>query len=173
MIPTKKLSFKQYIKDKPIKWGIKIFLLCGSKTGFICNAEVYTGKRTDDNLIANLGVTENLIVSMVQYHTNQSFIFYTDRFYTSVQVVEYLLKHNGMGVIGTALTNRREFPKSVIRRKNEMQRGDCELVNNGNIELSCGRTKKPIYFITSVYIASCLETVKRYDAKEKEKVDVA
>ena len=56
-----KLSFKQYIKDKPIKWGIKTFLLCDSETGYIINAEVYSGKRADDNLIANLGVTGNYV----------------------------------------------------------------------------------------------------------------
>ena len=36
MIPTKNsLSIKQYIKDKPIRWGLKIFLLTDSKHGYI------------------------------------------------------------------------------------------------------------------------------------------
>ena len=43
---------------------------------------------------------------------------------------------------------------------------------NGNIATIVWQGKKPIYFITSAYIASCLETVKRYDDKEKKKVDV-
>ncbi|XP_064647459.1 piggyBac transposable element-derived protein 4-like [Lineus longissimus] len=44
MIPTKNsLSIRQYIKDKPIKWGIKTFLLTDSENGFIIDAEVYTG----------------------------------------------------------------------------------------------------------------------------------
>ena len=39
MIPTKnRLAIKQYIKDKPIKWGIKSFLLCESETGYILHA---------------------------------------------------------------------------------------------------------------------------------------
>ena len=54
-----------------------------------------------------------------------------------------------------------------------MQWGDCELVYNGNIAAIVWQDKNPIYFITSAYIASCLEAVKRYDAKEKKKVDVA
>ena len=41
MIPTKnRLSFKQYIKAKPVRWGIKTFILCDSANGYICNAEV-------------------------------------------------------------------------------------------------------------------------------------
>ena len=44
MIPTKnRLAIKQYILDKPVRWGFKSFLLCEAKTGYILNAEIYTG----------------------------------------------------------------------------------------------------------------------------------
>ena len=44
MILTKKhLAIKQYISDKPVRWGIKSFLLCEAKTGYILNAEIYIG----------------------------------------------------------------------------------------------------------------------------------
>ena len=47
MIPTKNsLSIKQYMKDKPIKWGLKTFFLHKSKAGYIINAEIYTEKFT-------------------------------------------------------------------------------------------------------------------------------
>ena len=43
MIPTKnRLAIKQYIRDKPVRWGIKSFLLCEAKTGYILDAEIYT-----------------------------------------------------------------------------------------------------------------------------------
>jgi len=49
MIPTKNaLSIKQYLKDKPIKWRLKTFLLCESETEYIVNAEIYTGKKDND-----------------------------------------------------------------------------------------------------------------------------
>ena len=44
MIPTKnRLAIKQFLKDKPTKWGIKSFLLCEAETGYVLNAEIYTG----------------------------------------------------------------------------------------------------------------------------------
>ena len=44
MIPTNnRLAIKQYIRDKPVRWGIKSFLLCEAKTGYILDAEIYTG----------------------------------------------------------------------------------------------------------------------------------
>ena len=44
---------KQYIKDKPTKWGFKLWILACSKTAYMCKFEVYTGKqltRTENGL---------------------------------------------------------------------------------------------------------------------------
>lgn len=66
MIPAKnKIGFQQYIKDKPVKWGIKSFLLCESKSWYIMNVDIYTGKVQDDSsFIADLAVTGSLIARM-------------------------------------------------------------------------------------------------------------
>ena len=45
MISTKnRLAIKQYICDKPVRFGIKSFLLCEAKTGYKVNVEIYTGR---------------------------------------------------------------------------------------------------------------------------------
>ena len=45
MVPHKGcLSFKQYIKNKPVRWGIKLWVLCEAKTGYVFNFQVYLGK---------------------------------------------------------------------------------------------------------------------------------
>ena len=52
--------------------GIKTFILCDSKTGYVCNAdEVYAGKRSGDNLIP-LVMIGNLFVSKVAYQQTRS-----------------------------------------------------------------------------------------------------
>ena len=30
-----RLSFRQYLPNKPIKWGIKVWAMCESKTGYM------------------------------------------------------------------------------------------------------------------------------------------
>ena len=42
-----RLSFAQYIPLKTSKFGIKTFELCESKTGYLWNFIVYTGKVTE------------------------------------------------------------------------------------------------------------------------------
>ena len=45
MIPFKgHLSFKQYIKNMPVKWGIKAFVLSDAMNGYVYRLQVYTGK---------------------------------------------------------------------------------------------------------------------------------
>ena len=48
MIPAKnRLTIKQYICNMHVRWGIKSFLLCKAKIGFITGAEIYTSRVKD------------------------------------------------------------------------------------------------------------------------------
>jgi len=172
MIPTKNaLSFKQYLKDKPIKWGIKTFLLCESKSGYIVNAEIYTGKVDNDpTYVDELGVTGSLVVRISQPYHGQNYCLYTDRFYTSVNLATYLLENNETRLCGTALTNRKNFPKVLIQKK--MDRGSSEKLYNGTVQAIVWCDKKPIYFVTTKYVDATDETALRYSREERKRVPV-
>lgn len=172
MIPTKNaISFKQYIKDKPIKWGIKTFLLCESKTGYIVNAMVYTGKMDiPESLPADLGVTGSLVAQLCKPYEGQNYCIFTDRYYTSVTLAKYLRENQGTYLCGTALTNRKLFPKQLIKKK--MTRGTSEILFDGKVAAAVWCDKKPIYFVTTKYVSSSLVTVLRYDTKEHQRVPV-
>ena len=171
MIPTKNsLSIKQYIKDKSIKWGLKTFLLCESKTGYIMNAEVYTVNVDNSNLPAGLGVTGSLVARPCKPFEQRNHCIFTDRFYTPVTVGEYLLDKQGTGLCDTALPNRKKFPKEIINKK--MERGSHSLLFNGKTAEVAWCDKKPIYFLTTKYISEPIVTVMRYDAKEYKHMPV-
>ena len=40
-----RLGFVQYLPKKPIKWGLKAFVLADGVTGYVCNWRLYTGMR--------------------------------------------------------------------------------------------------------------------------------
>ncbi|XP_033645551.1 piggyBac transposable element-derived protein 4-like [Asterias rubens] len=58
-----RIGIKQYIKDKPTKWGYKLFVICDSKTGYTCDFFIHAGKServTDNGLTLACGtVREN------------------------------------------------------------------------------------------------------------------
>ena len=172
MIPTKnKLSIKQYIKDKPIRWGLKTFLLCESSTGYIINAEIYTGKiDADPELPAELGVTGSLVARLCKPYNGRNHCVFTDRFYTSVVTAEHLLSQ-GTRLCGTALTNRKKFPKHTVQKK--MDRGSHSVLFNGKTAAFVWCDKKPIYFLATKYVTAETETVLRYDAKEHKRMPVS
>ena len=41
-----RVKFKQYCKDKPTKWGLKVYTLADSNTGYLYNILPYTGCET-------------------------------------------------------------------------------------------------------------------------------
>ena len=48
MVPFKvRLSFKQYMKDKPVKFGIKLWVAADAVTSYCYNFEVYAGRHGD------------------------------------------------------------------------------------------------------------------------------
>ena len=54
MFPFKgRIGFKQYMKDKPTMWGIKVWKVVDSVMAYLLHFSIYTGKT--DNPGANLG----------------------------------------------------------------------------------------------------------------------
>jgi hypothetical protein len=53
--------FKQYIKNKPVKWGIKFFCVCCSATSYLFNAMFYVGKRKENEKQEETSVTHQTV----------------------------------------------------------------------------------------------------------------
>ena len=61
MIPFKgRLTFKQYMENKPTKWGIKVFVLSDATNGYIYRIQIYTGKNLESTVEAGLNSRELL-----------------------------------------------------------------------------------------------------------------
>lgn len=70
---TKGGSYKEYIKNKPICWGIKVWVLCEAKRGYVCNFDIYLGKEegnVEHNLAWRDGVVCSKIVSVQDFSKN-------------------------------------------------------------------------------------------------------
>lgn len=107
MCSTKmKHHLRQYMPNKPHKWGIKLFVLCDSH-GYAYRFEIYNG--AGDNIVLpgapDLGATSNVVVRLSQ--TIPDFvhhIVYFVNFYTSLPLLVYL-RSRGIYSLGTMRAN--------------------------------------------------------------------
>ena len=83
MIPFKgRLSFKQYMRDKPVKHGIKVFVLADGKYGYIKQIQIYSGKNS--TLSQNeLGLSTKVVFDLVKGLESSHHKLYVDNYYTS------------------------------------------------------------------------------------------
>ena len=61
---------RQYIKDKPTKWGIKLWVLADSLNGYTIDYNVYIGKAAGRNVGVN-GLGYDVVVCLMQNFFNQ------------------------------------------------------------------------------------------------------
>jgi hypothetical protein len=104
-----RLLFKQYLPLKRARFGIKIFSLCESVTGYTYHFRIYGGKDAPDDIIHQVqmpgGKTDHLTVFMVRPLLDMGYHLYIDNWYTSLKLIHYLGTRQ-TAVCGTMRKNR-------------------------------------------------------------------
>ena len=77
-----RLHMKQYLPSKPVRWGIKQFALCESKTGYALKFITYGGQgsvTTEENFT----VTETICLKLLNGFLNKGHIIFMNNYYSS------------------------------------------------------------------------------------------
>ena len=91
MIPFKgRLGMKQYMKDKPVKFGIKMWVAADAVSAYCFNFEVYIGKN-NDIVNKNLGMAANVVIGLTKSLEKKGYVIYTDNFYTSPVLADFYI----------------------------------------------------------------------------------
>ena len=140
--PRQQLSLDQGMIPR---WGIKSFLLCEAKTGYILDAEIYTGRVKDRHwpLLGSAGSVVRRLVENSQV-TNKNHMLFMDRFYNSVALFHLLKNELGVLAAGTVMPSRKHYPKELGRRLTE--RGRYKFRCRELCVPSPGRTASPSTF---------------------------
>ena len=76
-----RLLFRQYIKNKRHKYGVKFFELCESQ-GIILKVSIYSRERYNDPNV--LGQTGAIVLHLMEEFLEKGYSIYTDNYYNSV-----------------------------------------------------------------------------------------
>ena len=125
--------FRQYIPNKPEKYGIKIQAMADARTYYTCKMEIYAGKQPDgpfkvDN--SSFAVVTRLISEISGSGRNVTF----DNCYTTYPLIVSLLHDHKLSAVGTLRKNKREIPDEFLSVKN---RAACDSMFGfgGNVTL--------------------------------------
>ena len=106
-----RVPFKQYIPIKPGKYGIKLWMLCDSKTSYVCRLQVYTGRHEGQEREQNQG--ERVVLDLTRDMVGSGRNITTDNFFTSLRLAQKLSEKQ-MTLLGTMRKNRKELPTQLV-----------------------------------------------------------
>lgn len=106
-----RLSFRQYIKNKHHRYGIKIFKLC-IQDAYTIGFRVYTGREAEPGV----EVSTKIVMEMSEEYLDFGRTLYTDNWYTSINLAHKLLSRS-TNLVGTLRANRKHNPQDVVKHK--------------------------------------------------------
>lgn len=112
-------GFRQFIKDKPKKWGIKLWVMADSANGYTVDFNIYIGKAAGETICENrLGY--DVVMKLMAPYFGMGYHLFVDNFYSTLTLTLTLLKDlyaNEVIATGTILDSRRSFPPALKKSK--------------------------------------------------------
>ena len=107
-----RVAFRQYIKTKPGKFGVKIFWINDSSSSYALRGIVYTGSQTLENKTTDEPFSQSLTLKLTEPFTNENRNVTCDNWFTSVPLAKKLLEKKTT-LLGTIRSNRKFIPKEA------------------------------------------------------------
>ena len=113
-----RLGMKQYMLMKPVKRGIKVWVCTEASSSFVCDFQVYTGKRQDGAAEQNLGY--RVVHDLTRNFTGRNHHVFYVNFFLTVKLTEDLLEE-GIYLCASLRANRKDFPKELVATNHDVK----------------------------------------------------
>ena len=104
-----KSLMRQYMKNKPIKWGFRFWFWCSSKSGYLYQFDMYLGKKSK----TEFGLGESVVLSLCVNLKNS---------YCYVPNLMLKLFEDGIYTTGTVKSNQKHM--LFLKVDKQMKRGE-------------------------------------------------
>ncbi|KRZ18955.1 hypothetical protein T4B_11497 [Trichinella pseudospiralis] len=111
-------KFRQYIRCKPGKYGIKIFCCCGAETSYPFAREIYVKRQPDLEAPRD---EADLVKRLVKPGNSKGRNITTDNLFMSIPVTEDLLAKKTT-TVGTLQKNKKEVPSELTELHSETKK---------------------------------------------------
>ena len=163
-----RLGWVQYIPMKRRRFGVKYFLLCEAKTGYVWNSIIYVGKGTQfDPDYNGLLVSSYIVMSLMKPLLGKGYCVTMDNYYNSPQLADMLIR-NKTDMYGTLRMGRKEVPEQMKNAR--MKKGKVVAFRRGKAMVLRWKDKKDVAMISNIHNPSMVEIERRGEPVLKPKV---
>lgn len=156
-----RLIFRQYIKGKRHKYGVKIYSLC-EPNGMCVRFTIYSGKGGE---LGGKGHALKVVKYLMQHKLNVGHSMFMDNYYMSFPLASYLLSHKTYST-GTLRSDRKYLPKEVTSVK--LKKGEkVERYAEGVLVAKWHDKRSVLYMSTEFENNMVSSTNKRKQVREK------
>ena len=167
-------TLKQFIKAKPIRFGYKLWALCGND-GYCYNFSLYCGKESNSSETDKLPLGTKVVLNLLSIVDDpNSHCIYFDNFFTSHALLKKL-KEMQFRASGTIRENRTEkCPLMDDKKMSKKERGfyDSKFDKTNEILAVKWKDNKNVSLATNFDTILPLSSVSRWNVEKKEKVKV-
>lgn len=162
-----RLIFRQYIKNKRHKYGIKLYMLT-EPGDLVHKIIIYSGQGHDTS--TDLNRTEYVVIKLLEGRDSCGRSLYMDNYYNSVKLAHILLK-KGTFITGTLRANRKGNPKEITTK---LKVGECigKFTNEG-ICVMKWRDRREVLAISSEHSNELIEVSNRRGEQKLKPVAIS
>ena len=106
---------KVHMPKKPIKWGFKLWWCLCACCGYLCNFQLYEGRKMDlvaGKKVSEKGLVKRVVKGLVEPFDGSNHVLYCDNYYSSGPLEEELARKK-IYFAGTIRKNTKGFPESL------------------------------------------------------------
>jgi hypothetical protein len=135
-------EMKQYIRNKPTKWGYKVWCLVSSN--YLLAFQVYEGKKGRNSASS----PHEAVVSLTHNYQHRNHILYMDRGFTSPALLLELL-HKGIRCCGTVRKNRKDLPSDLLTSSSQLHDHEYAYRQKGELGAVVWKDRRLVYMLTT------------------------
>ena len=137
---------KQYLPNKPVRRGFKVWVVADSDNGYFLDVDVYVG-RPSDGVTTEHGLGPRVVLQLTEPYRHKNHRVFCDNYFTSPALFDELLQH-GIYACGTVRTNRREFPSNLTGLR--LERGSHQFLQRGSLSAIVWQDKRLVSVLSTL-----------------------
>lgn len=144
-----KCKFRQFMKSKPAKYGLKIWWLCDASSWYPFNGQVYLGREGHES--RDVGQGKRVVIDLCRPIANSGRNICGDNFFSSLELCNEL-RQIKLSYVGTLRKNKPEIPSDFLPSRNrEVSSSLFGHLNTTTLVSYVSKRNKAVVMISSMH----------------------